>query len=411
MRLPLVVFFTAVLVLPAAAQDRLTKVKNDRQNVIDDGYWLYNDLPAAKEQAKESGKPILVVIRCIPCEHCAGLDQDVVKPDPATKKLMDQFVRVRVVHANGLDLSQFQFDFDLSFSAIVMNADGTIYTRYGNRSSAQDVADNPIDGLRATLAAALDLHKDAVSWREALAGKKMQLTQFARPEKYPTLARFKAEIDFSGTVVKDCLHCHQIRDAEREMARSEKGTIPDEILFPFPRPEVIGLLLDPETKATVKGVAKDSAAAEAGFQPADEIVSLAGQPILSLADVQWAIETATRGAGVSPAKDTNPKRQRGSDSSSTSQSIEIAVEVLRGGQKQELTLTLKPGWRKAQDISWRPTTWELRAMGLGGLFLKELSDDDRKKTRTNQKRPRPSRRARRHVRQACRRPSGRHSQG
>jgi hypothetical protein len=44
--------------------------------VIDDGYWLYNDLAAAKEQAKESGKPI-DRDRCIPCEHCAGLDQDV----------------------------------------------------------------------------------------------------------------------------------------------------------------------------------------------------------------------------------------------------------------------------------------------------------------------------------------------
>ena len=361
------------------AQDRLTKVRNDRQAVIDDGYWLYNDLPAAQEQAKETGKPILVVIRCIPCEHCAGLDQDVVKPDPATKKLMDQFVRVRVVHANGLDLSQFQYDFDLSFSALVMNADGTIYTRYGNRSSAEDVADNPIEGFRATLAGALALHKVVDERREELVGKKVQLTKFDRPEKYPTLSRYKATVDFSGTVVKDCLHCHQIRDAERELARRENGTIPDEILFPFPRPEVIGIVLDPGTKATVKGVAKDSAAAEADFRAGDEIVSVAGQPILSLADVQWALEVATRGTGVSPANNTNPKRQRGKDSTSVSPSIRIPAEVRRSGQTKKLTLTLAPGWRKAQDISWRPTTWELRAMGLGGLFLKEVSDADRQK--------------------------------
>jgi serine protease Do len=359
MRTPLFLILLPLVVVPAAAQDRLTKVRNDRRSVIDDGYWLYNDVLAAKEQAKESGKPILVVVRCIPCEHGAGLDQDVVKPDPTTKKLMDQIVRVRVVHANGLDLSQFQYDFDLSFSAIVMNADGTIYTRYGNRSSAKDEADNPIDGLRATLAGALDLHQQVDERREELKDKKVQLTKFDRPEQYPTLSRYKATVDFSGTVVKDCLHCHQIRDAERELARHESGTIPDEILFPFPRPEVIGLTLNPSTKATVKEVAKDSAAAAAGFQPGDEIVKLAGQPILSLADVQWAIETATRGAGVSPAT--------------------IPAEVLRGDQTEKLTLTLASGWRRAQDISWRPTTWELRAMGLGGLFLEDLSSADRKK--------------------------------
>ncbi len=341
------------------AQDRLTKVRSDRQNVIEDGYWIYNDLAAAKEQAKDSGKPILVVVRCIPCEHCAGLDQDVVKPDPATKKLMDQFVRVRVVQANGLDLTQFQYDFDLSFSALVMNADGTIYTRYGNRSSAEDVEDNPIEGLRATLAAALTLHDTRDDFREGLLAKKAQLTKFDRPEKYPNLTRYKTSVDFGGTVVKDCMHCHQIRDAERELYRQQDGTIPDEILFPFPRPEVIGLTLNPSTKATVKGVAKDSAAAAAGFQAGDEIVSLAGQPILSLADVQWALEIATHRTGLQP--------------------VQIAAEVHRGGQPKKLTLTLAPGWRKAQDISWRPTTWELRAMALGGLFLENVSDADRKK--------------------------------
>jgi hypothetical protein len=366
MRLMLIALLFVFSVSSIHAQDRLTKVRNDRQNVIDDGYWIYNDLAAAKEQAKESGKPILVVVRCIPCVHCAGLDQDVVKPDSATKKLMDQFVRVRLVQANGLDLTQFQYDFDLSFSALVINADGTIYTRYGNRSSAEDAADNPIEGFRATLAAALDVHKNLDQHREDLKDKKAQLTKFDRPEKYPTLSRYKTTLDFGGTVVKDCMHCHQIRDAEREMARSETGTIPDEILFPFPRPEVIGLLLDPGTRATVKGVAKDSAAAEAGFRPGDEIVKLAGQPILSLADVQWAVETADRSlAGGKPA--SGPRARQ------------IPAEVLRGGKSQKLTLTLRPGWRKAQDISWRPTTWELRAMGLGGLFLKEVSDVDRKK--------------------------------
>jgi hypothetical protein len=50
---------------------------------------------------------------------------------------MKQFVCVRIVQANALDLALFQFDFDLTFAAFFMNADKTIYGRYGTRSSQQ----------------------------------------------------------------------------------------------------------------------------------------------------------------------------------------------------------------------------------------------------------------------------------
>jgi predicted metalloprotease with PDZ domain len=46
---------------------------------------------------------------------------------------------------------------------------------------------------------------------------------------------------------------------------------------------------------------------------------------------------------------------------------------------RKLELTLPAGWRRAQDISWRPTTWELRALALGGMRLEELSDQERKR--------------------------------
>jgi hypothetical protein len=380
MRIAMLSVFVAVcLAGVVSAQDRLTKVRSDRQNVIDDGYWIYNDLPAAIDAARKSGKPILVVVRCIPCEHCAGLDQDVVKPDPQTKRLMDQFVRVRLVQANGLDLAQFQYDFDLSFSTIVMNADGTIYARYGNRSAVEDVEDNPIEGFRETLAAALDLHRQRDQWSEALQGKKAQLTLFDRPEKYPALSRYKTTLDFSGKVVQDCMHCHQIRDAERQWHRERSGTIPDEVLFPWPRPEVVGLRLDPATKATVKAVEPNSAAAKAGFQRGDEILTMAGQPILSLADVQWVLEVSDRGIGGRSAADGPPAARPNHTAAVTKGPVEIPVEVRRGGRNQSLLLRLAPGWRHAQDISWRPTSWELRAMTLGGLLLEELDGAERKK--------------------------------
>jgi hypothetical protein len=51
---------------PALAQDRVTKVQNDRKEFSDDEQWIYNDLPRAFAQAKASGKPLMVVFRCIP---------------------------------------------------------------------------------------------------------------------------------------------------------------------------------------------------------------------------------------------------------------------------------------------------------------------------------------------------------
>ena len=56
----------SALTMPAGAQDRDTKVRNDRKDVLDDGFWIYNDLPTGIEQAKVLGKPLMVVFRCIP---------------------------------------------------------------------------------------------------------------------------------------------------------------------------------------------------------------------------------------------------------------------------------------------------------------------------------------------------------
>ena len=66
-----------------------------------------------------------------------------------------------MVKANGMDLSLFQFDYDLTFAAFFMNADKTIYGRYGSRSEMKDAAkDISIDGFRKALAAALEIHKN-----------------------------------------------------------------------------------------------------------------------------------------------------------------------------------------------------------------------------------------------------------
>ena len=64
----------------------------------------------------------MVVLRCISCEECVKLDDDLVEQDEVISPLLDRFVCAGVVSTNGLDLSVFQFDTDQSFAVFFLNA-------------------------------------------------------------------------------------------------------------------------------------------------------------------------------------------------------------------------------------------------------------------------------------------------
>ena len=49
-----------------AAESRDARVRNDRTNVQATGLWIYNDLAKGFDEAKATGKPLLVVLRCVP---------------------------------------------------------------------------------------------------------------------------------------------------------------------------------------------------------------------------------------------------------------------------------------------------------------------------------------------------------
>lgn len=48
------------------AEDRREQVLRDRAEVAADAKWIYNNLDAGFIEAKRNGKPLLVVLRCIP---------------------------------------------------------------------------------------------------------------------------------------------------------------------------------------------------------------------------------------------------------------------------------------------------------------------------------------------------------
>jgi hypothetical protein len=267
---------------------------------------------------------------------------------------MDRFVCVRIIQANGMDLSQFQFDYDLTFAAFFMNADKTLYGRFGTRSDKKAMRDISMEGLGQALAAALELHRSYPANKASLLGKKGPPSAIDVPERFPSLKqKYKATLDYTGDVMPSCIHCHQVREAERKILRTAGKPFADDVLYPYPMPDLLGLSLDPTAKARVKRVAPDSPAFADGFRAGDEIVSLAGQPMISIADVQWVLHWAE-----APAK--------------------IEAEVRRNEKTLSLTLTLAKGWRTKGDISWRTTTWDLRRIALGGLRLDDIPDAERR---------------------------------
>lgn len=337
------------------AQTRQQKVLGDKLKFEATGSWFYNDLEKGFETAERLNQPMLVVLRCIPCEECVKLDDDLIEVNPKLQQLLKSFVRVRVVGTNGLDLSKFQFDTDQSFAAFIFNADGTLYGRYGTRSDRTEWKDDvSVEGLGKALEAALELHRNYPSNKASLEGKQADKPLFVSPEKIPSLMRFANKLDYVGDTVKSCIHCHMIGEGLKENFRKEQGKIPETLLYSYPHPKTVGLILDPTQCATVKDVIKGSPGGNSGFQIGDRILSLAGQAILSIADVQWVLHHVPAEGGT------------------------VNATIERSGQLIELTLKLSENWRSLEDISWRASSWQFRQMGLGGMALKPATAEERK---------------------------------
>jgi S1-C subfamily serine protease len=134
--------------------------------------------------------------------------------------------------------------------------------------------------------------------------------------------------------------------------RNAGKSLPDELIYVSPLPEVVGLKLSNADRARIVSISPGSVAEKAGLRAGDELIAFDGQPLISVADVQWALAGA-------PSQGTVP------------------VSTRRDGVERPTVLTLPDGWRRNADISWRATTWHLRGMVTGGLLLEDLADDAR----------------------------------
>src|SRR5262249_19168649 len=148
--------------------------RNDRKAFQDSKDWIYNDLAGGIRAARETHKPLMVVFRCIPCEACQEFDDDVARRDPILRDLLDRFVCARIVQANAMDLDHVRSAFGLPFAVRFVDADLTIYGRFGTRSQRPEEQDISLRGLRKAMAGALRLHGDAAAVKPSLAGKQVK---------------------------------------------------------------------------------------------------------------------------------------------------------------------------------------------------------------------------------------------
>ena len=142
--------------------------------------------------------------------------------------MTEKFVWVRVVKANDLDLTQFQFDYGLTFAIIFMNADKSIYGRYGSRSSRENAeSDVSLAGLAESMKTVLKLHEGYPANKRLLAGKQPKPSPYKTPLDIPSIrGKYKRDLDYQGQDVQSCVHCHQVTEAARQMARLAPKPLP-----------------------------------------------------------------------------------------------------------------------------------------------------------------------------------------
>jgi membrane-associated protease RseP (regulator of RpoE activity) len=265
---------------------------------------------------------------------CVAIDGQLARNGSTLAPLLEKFVCVRCVQANGMDMELFQFDYDLTWAVMFLNADRTVYGRYGTRAGHELHKEISIEGLKGAMEGALEVHTGYPANKASLAGK----TGPAPPVKVPEDFKMLRKVGYTATVNPRkptggnpgaCLHCHQINNNIYRSFRGAGKPIPDTALWTYPMPNVLGLELDIKERARVKAVVPGSAADRDGFKAGDELIKLDGQPLLSIADVQWVLHQSRK------------------------ESDRLKAEVKRNGAALPLTLTLAKDWRRKGDFSWR----------------------------------------------------------
>ena len=262
-----------------------------------------------------------------------NLDAEVAKNNQLIVRLaQEQFVAVRQVEMKWVDLSQFQFNYDLNWAAMFVNADDMVYARYGTQSAADADAYNSIASVEKTMRRVLALHEDYSNNKNGLAGI------LGKPKPYKTALKMpgmkhRAKLS-RRTARNNCVQCHNIHDAVHEqLYRDQKFS--HDALWRYPLPENMGLTIDPDDGLAIAGVKSGSTAFKSGLRAGDTLARANGQLLTSIADLQWVLHKL-------PNTDTK-----------------VTLQAKRGDESIVKKIAINAGWKKT-DISWRGSLWSLK---------------------------------------------------
>ena len=263
-----------------------------------------------------------------------------VRPSKQLANRLTRFECVRITDMRGIDLERWSFDYDLTLAIVLAKVDGPVYARYGAREN--DGGTNHETGLIATLDAVLAVHR--TNTLEQLETKGGRAIARRRVEDFdvPTVRRTK-----KGA----CIHCHQVHEAEQQLAIQRKRFDPRDFATRYPTPSSIGLRFDPKKIGLIASVERDTPARRAGLRKGDRIVEIDGQSVLSIADFVWRLEQTKK-----PAK--------------------LAIGFTRGGKAEQCTLVLGKGWRRS-TLPWRASMYSMPPSP--GLWIQEASGLERAK--------------------------------
>jgi predicted metalloprotease with PDZ domain len=231
------------------------------------------------------------------------------------------------VRIQGADLNLFEFDYDCTWFAFMLNADEHIYGRYGGRDAKGPDDRMSLAGFRFSLQAALDAH------------------QQVRPASKPRNARAFRVDDYPAAkgMERGCIHCHQTWEYRRSYLKSQGKWSKDEV-WVYPLPENIGLTLEIDRGNHVLSVAKNSPADRAGVRAGDAVKTINSVSIASFADASYALHK-------SPAEGA------------------VSITWEHDGKTQSANLALAAGWRRT-NVTWRPSMLDiLPSISLSGEDL------------------------------------------
>lgn len=319
--------------------------------------WRY-DVGKAFETAKQTGRPVFVTMRCLPCKQCSVFDKTILDGGPELDPLFKQFVTVRLTSAHDLNLNFFPVeeyqDLDLSWWGWFFSPAGEIYSVFGGRDHVSDETRISKAALVNTMTRVLKYHYSSYGNKINPERKELVAKETYTPRDLPGyeswISKRSHEADAAG-----CIHCHQVREILWQPAIDKKTFDKHTDTQTWPLPENTGITVNRDHGLLVSKVDQDSPAATIGMKQGDVIIAAEGKPMFSQTDFRAVLHRA-------PMK-------------------KAAVDVVwqRGDEIHNGTLTMDDeDWRKT-NMDWRMSVSQGNYSTGPGFFPLGITYNERKK--------------------------------